>query len=272
MISAKLLARQLEKYTQDNAPVLLTGVGAVGAIVSSVLMVRATFKTADLVRDECTERWQMNPAPDPEYPVLTPVEVAKIGWKEYIPAVGALTVTVSAIVFANHISTKRAAALAAAYSLSDRAYTEYREKVAEKFNANKERQVRDEIAQDRVKDHPPTDRQVIITGNGNVLCYDTPSDRYFQSNMERLRTLQNDINQQVNEVGFANLDAFYVALGLNPTPYSEELGWTTAELFDIKFSAVLTDENTPCVCINYSFKPTRGGDMFQVAGATEPPF
>ena len=262
MISAKVFAKQIEKFAIDNAPGILTGVGVVGAVSTAVLSVKATFSAAKKIQVEGERRDRETPVVMvdgklvQENPITTK-DAVKLVWTDYIPPIISLNLTVAAIICANRVSAGRIAALATAYSLNEKRFGEYREKVVEKFNANKERQVRDDIAQDHVTENPPKDSQIIITGNGDVLCHDLPTGRYFKSNMEKLRQTMNNINAQVNEVGYATLSDFYVALGLKETPYSEELGWTTNKLFDIHFSAVLTDENQPCISIDYVVEPIR---------------
>lgn len=268
MISIKLLSRQVEKFAVDNAPTILTTIGAAGAVASSFLFGKAAYRSVAILEEERVKRYQMTPN-------LLEIKLAKkdyvtLLWQEYLPATGVLTLSVVSTVFSNRINTKRIAAMAAAYSLSEKAYSEYREKVVEKFNANKERQIRDDIAQDHVTKNPPKDSQIIITGNGDVLCHDLPTGRYFMSNMEKLRSVMNDVNAQVNEIGHATLSDFYVKLGLTTTPYSEAIGWTTSKLMDIHFSAVLTDENMPCISIDYSVEPIRGSS-FRTEGCMDEP-
>jgi hypothetical protein len=259
VISAKVFAKTIEKFVSDNAPGILTGVGVVGAISTSVLSVKATIKAKDILAEETDRRFR--DIPDigiDEAKRFTKSETVKLVWTEYIPPAGTLAVTVAAIVCANRISAGRMAALATAYSLNEKRFSEYRDKVVEKFNPNKERQLRDEIAQDRVTENPPKESQIIITGNGDVMCLDIPTERYFKSNMEKLRQVMNDINAQVNEFGSAPLSDFYVALGLKETPYSEDLGWTRDSLLNVQFSAVLTSDNQPCIAIDYQMDPIRG--------------
>lgn len=258
MISAKPFAKTIEKFVSDNAPTLLTAVGVVGTVTTAVLTGKATLKAAELIDAEETERWQMLPDVNPDYPKLTTKESVKLVWMEYLPAAGVGVATVSAIIFANRISTGRAAALAAAYSLSERRFGEYRDKVVQKFNPNKEEQVRTEIAQDKVSANPPKDGNIIITGAGDVICYDTETGRYFRSNIEQIRKVENQINKRVNQEGQATLQDFYVALGLPPTPWSEELGWNTDKLLDVQFNAVLDDREQPVISFTYACSSIRG--------------
>lgn len=259
MISAKILAKQVEKFALDNAPIIFTAVGAVSAVGATVLTGKATLKAAEMIQDETVRREMLTPdGKEPED--FSTKDKIKFVWKEYIPAAGVLVISVTSIISANRISTRRAAAMAAAYSLSEKAYSEYREKVVEKFNANKEQQIRDELAQDRVTANPPP---MMVIGNGDVICYDQPTGRYFKSNVETIRQVQNDVNAHVNEYGHATLSDFYVALKLKETPMSEEIGWTPDRLLDVRFSTTLTDDNQPCLVIDYTAGYIRGVGRFQ---------
>lgn len=271
MISAKALFHTVEKFTDDNAPAILTAVGVVGSVTSVVLATKASLKAARIVDQKKVDNWRMDPEAGAQVKDIDTKDKVLLVWKEYLPAAGTLTVTVAAVVFANRINTKRAAAMAAAYSLSERAYGEYREKVVEKFNANKERQIRDDVAQDHVNANPPKDSQIIVVGTGNVMCYDQPSDRYFHSSVERIRSAQNEINVTVNEIGEASLEEFYAALGLQPTTMSSEVGWNRDKLLDVQFSSVIAKDNVPCLVMNYTCRALR--DMSRFRGCSDdPPF
>jgi hypothetical protein len=272
MISAKALFHAVEKFADDNAPLILTAVGVTGTISSVVLATKASLKASKMIEQKKVDNWRMDPEAGAEVKGIDTKDKVLLVWKEYLPTAGTLTVAVAAIVFANRINTKRAAAMAAAYSLSERAYGEYREKVVDKFNANKERQVRDEIAQDHVNAHPPKDSQIIVVANGNVTCYDQPSDRYFHSSVEKIRSAQNEINVTINEVGEASLEEFYAALGLQPTTMSEDIGWTRDKLLDVHFSSVIAKDNTPCLVMNYDCRPLRNAAGFRGGCSDNPPF
>lgn len=257
MILSKYL-HQTERFVADNSPAVLTGVGVVGTVTCAYLTGKATFKAAALISAEEMEIWQMTPGDSPKYPELELKKKFLLVWKEYIPAVSTGALTVAAIISANRISTRRAAAMAAAYSLSEKSIKEYKEKVQEKLGIKKEQEVKDSVAQDKVDAQPSKDGTVILTGNGDVLCFDQPCERYFKSNVESIRTVVNDINQQVCNTGQATLSDFYVALKLGTTPYSEELGWTTDKLLELNFSTTMSDDNQPCICIDYAATPIRG--------------
>jgi len=248
------LAKQAEKFIVDNSPLILTAIGVTGTITTALFAGRASFKAAEILAKEKQEARAVGKSATWDLDLRSKVDLT---WKLYIPAVGTGVMTVACIVGANRIGTRRAAAMAAAYSLSEKAFSEYKEKVVEKIGDHKEQRLRDDLAQDRVDKNPVSKKEVIITGNGDVLCYDSITGRYFQSNVETLRKAQNDINHVILNDYYASLSDFYSLIGLASTPYSNEIGWNSNKLLELKFSTVLAEDGRPCVSMDYEVFPIR---------------
>jgi len=247
------LAKRAEKLIADNSPAILSAIAVTGAVTTAVLAGSASFKTKDILDREEHHREYVE-----QVPPMDIREKVRLIWKLYVPAVGTGVLTVVCIVGANRIGTRRAAAMAAAYSLSEKAFVEYKDKVIEKIGETKEQKVRDSIAQDQVNANPVSSREVIITGAGDVLCWDSITGRYFESNVEALRRAQNDINQQILSSNYATLHEFYELIGLPSTLYSSEVGWNNANMLDLEFSTVLSEDGKPCLSVNYRTYPIRG--------------
>lgn len=251
------LAKKAEKFAFDNSPLILTMVGAAGVVTTGILATKAGYRAHEILINEDADR--VNEArrldkPEPE--VLTRQEIIQLTWKLYIPATLNGLVTVTAIVAANQIGTRRAAAMAAAYTVSERAFSEYREKVYEKFGETKERQVRDEVAQDRI-DKKPADASVIILSGGTQLCFDAWSGRYFMSDMETLKKAQNDLNYRIIRDNYASLTDFYNLIGLDSTAESDDIGWNVDKEFEIEFSTCLAHDGRPAISIDFRAVPIR---------------
>lgn len=257
MISLAGKAKVLEKLAIDNSPVLLTAVGVAGTIGTAILTHRAARKAERTLRDN-SPRINNEPRPD----LVPRKEAFELVWKHYIPPVLSGTATVGAIVMANHIGTKRAAALAAAYTISEKAYTEYREKVIEKLGEKEERQVRNDIVQDRVRNNPPTEGNVLMVGSGDHLFIEMYTSRYFRSSIETIRKAVNDINYKINTHGYASLSDFYDIIGLQHTSESDAMGWNGDKLMDVDYDPVLSEDGQPCVGINFMTGPVRHHDRF----------
>lgn len=248
--------RIVEKTLLDNAPTITTAIGIVGTFTTAILSAKAGYSSAEKIRrDEAIRRVR-------DIPPATLQEKAKMTWTEYIPPAVIGSITVAAILSTNHIHRNRAAALAAAYSLSERTFTEYRQKVAERFNPSQELAAYDDMKQDRVRKNPPKDNEIFIAETGDVLCYDDMTGRYFMSSMEKLRKAVNDINATIINGSYASVSEFYDIIGLEPTSISEELGWTSDNLLELKYSTVLSKDNRPCISISFGSKPVR--DYFRI--------
>lgn len=256
-MSLALRVKRLEKLAIDNSPVLLTAIGVVGTIGTAVLTHRAATRAEILVTAEITHRMR-----EPEDIGFTKREHFDLTWKLYIPPVAFGGVTIAAIIMANRIGTRRAAAVAAAYTLSERAYSEYREKVIEKFGADKAQSVRDDIARDRMLSDPPRENNVVLVGSGDVRCYDMFSGRYFDSTVEEIKKAMNDTNYQVNSDGYASLTDFWGRIGLPRTSISDEIGWNQDKLMELEFSPVLGEDGRPCVAYTFRSNPVHRFDQF----------
>lgn len=237
------IAKQVEKYVIDNSPSIMTGLGVVGTIATAYLTGKAGYKTAQILSSQ-----------DPHESLM---EKTKRVWPEYIPPVIMGSISVVAIIGANKVGSRRAAAVAAAYSLTEKAFAEYKEKVVDKIGEKKNQKIYDEIAQEKVEKNPPSTREIIITGNGDVMCYDTLTGRYFMSSMEQIKSVVNEINRRIITYDYASLTEFYDLLGLSATVFSEEVGWKFENMIDISFSTVLSDDGKPCLAIQYNTPPGR---------------
>lgn len=245
------LLKKTEKLVSDNSPAILAGIGVAGTLATAYFAGKASFKAGDILRDE---RYKRNINNEPQMDRREQFEKV---WKLYIPAVGTGLLTCGAIVMSNRVGMRRTAAMAAAYSISERAFDEYRTKVVERIGEGKEQGIRDEIAQDRVRNNPPMDREVIIAGTGDVLCKDLFSGRYFRSSMEEMKKAQNDINYQILHYDSASLTEFYSKLGLAPTSVSDDLGWNTNKLLELSFSTTKTENDEPCLTMDFATIPVR---------------
>ena len=243
--------RTLEKFAVDNSPLILTSVAVAGTIGTALLSGHAAYEAREILDEVEPSMWRDANTPP------TKLEKIKVVWPLFIPPAGTLALTLTAIIMANRIGTRRAAAMAAAYTLSERAFEEYRDKVVEKLGPNKERAARDELAQDRMDRNPISQNNVVLTGNGTVPCYDAYSGRYFESDMESIKKAMNDTNYRVINHDGASVNEFYDKLGLGHIEVGEEMGWNSDELLDIYFSTTMTDDQKPAISIEFRTKPIR---------------
>lgn len=254
------LVQQVHKarfLLENHSTTILSGVGVGGTVVTAVLSGRASFKAARLIDEEenvLAAAWREGESDTPPT-FLTKPEKIKIVWKLYLPPVASGVLTVTSIVVANKISSKKIAALAVAGGISERALQEYKEKVVEKLSERQNQKIQDEIAQDRVSAHPTGSHEIILAGTGEVLCYDMTTGRYFQSTMENIKAAENEINHEMlNSMG-VSLAEFHDKVGLPATPYTDSVGWSGPDLVKVIFSTVMSQDQRPCIAIDFDRPP-----------------
>lgn len=223
-----------------NSTSILTAVGATGVVTTAYFAAKASFEASEML--EGTQ------------PDLTLIEKAEIVWPCYIPATITGVVTISSILLSHKVETSRTAAAVSAYSLTERAFSGYKEKVVEEIGKHREQTLRDEIAQDSVTKNPPDSPGLtVLSGNGDVLCCELYTGRYFMSSMESLKKAQNDVNFDIINQLYVTLDSFYDCIGIPHTAHSSELGWDSSEKMELVFCTTLTEDGKPCLAFNYNY-------------------
>lgn len=252
------LSKLILKFTQDNSPSLLTAVGVAGTVTTAVLAAQAGFQAGRIIEEETEAEAKAALLANKEFYLPDLQQKFLMTWHLYIPPVLTGAITVSCIIGATLIQNRRAAALAAAYSLSERAAREYKDKVLEKFGETKERQVRQAIAEDRVRENPAPQTLVNEIPESQVLCYDSYTARYFRSDMETLRRAENQINHMIVHNMYASLSDFYSHIGLDRTKISDDVGWNADRMLELRFSTTISDNDRPCLVMDFDVEPIRG--------------
>lgn len=239
------IVKQAERFARSNSPAILTAFGATGAITTAVLAGRAAYNSYPIIKKHEEEHG----IPDTNREMY--LERAKLVWRLYVPATVSGTTSVACIVLAARVGSRRTAAITAAYSLTEKAFVEYKDKVIETFGETKEQKVRDQIVQDRVNNNPPN--QTIITGTGDVMCCELFTGRYFKSDIETLRKAENEINARLLKHDHATLHDLYYILGLPFTSHSDSIGWESDRLLGLEFTSVLSPDGKPCLAFEYNY-------------------
>lgn len=232
----------------DKSPEILIGFGLAGMLTSTVLAVKATPKALDILAEQ-------------EDRELSKVDKVKLTWKCYAPAAIGYCASAACIIGAKSVNTKRNAVLAGAYKISESALLEYRDKVKEVIGEEREKEIHAKIAEDRRCKEPENQGNVILTGKGDVLCYDMYSGRYFKSEMDEINAILNELNYKLMQDNLLALNDFYDALGLQPIVTGYDHGWNVDDgLIKIYFTSTLADNGVPCLALHFDNLPRYGYD------------
>lgn len=241
------LTKTVSKAVKHNSPAILTAMAIAGTVSTAILASKATV---DAIRDY--DRLTRLEANDVR---MEKTDIFRRYWVSYVPAVATCGVTIACMIGVNTVHSRRSAALMSAYSLTENAFKEYKEKVVETIGTAKEQHIRDEVAKDQVLKHPVSKQEVYITGTGNTLCYETITGRYFKSDIETLRQAQNDVNKTLLSEMYVSQNEFFRLIGLPPTGAGETVGWDVDNFLDLQFSSVLNELQEPCLSVGYAKLP-----------------
>lgn len=237
------------QFIKANAPTIFTATACIGTVATAVLTAKSTTLAIERIADYCEDNLR-----SPED--LSWREKFAVSYRVYIPPAIAGVCTLVSIIAANRIQYARGAAFALAYSGSEAAFRRYREAVADVVKPKDLEKVKARVVEKSVSEAgKPRPGTVLVASSGEVLCYDVFSGRYFQSDIETIRRVENNINSQLNLECYASLNEFYNGLGLPPIAAGELVGWSDPNSLSVEFGSQLTEKGEPVLTIDFLVTP-----------------
>lgn len=243
---------------KKHSPEILVAAGVVGTVASAVMACKATTKISAILDNtketvESIHEVAKNPEHEEKYSeedkkrdltivyVQTGLKLAKL----YAPSVILGVASIGSILASNNILRKRNMALAAAYTAIDTSFKEYRNRVAERFGNDVEREIRynikaKEIEKTVVDDegNESTETQTVNVVDPTVTSpyaclFDSKSlawERDSDYNLMFLRAQQNLANDKLKADGYLFLNDVLDLLDIPRTKAGQIVGW----LYDSK--------------------------------------
>jgi hypothetical protein len=244
----------LGEFGKKNSPAILTGLAIVGLVSTAVAAYKAAPEAEKILKQKKEDLKKVDPE-DKAAKRTVVIEAAKELTPVMLPTIIMGGATAACIIGSNSISSKRIAVLSTAYTVSEKAVKDLNGKMQEMLGEKKTRAIKDAIVKDKVGETPKDGNSVIITGNGDVLCKDLYSGRFFQSNAQKLGQAINKLSHDVQTDMYVSLNDLYDEIGLPRIPMGDDFGWNVDDAprgqLPIDLTAVLTDDGTPCLCLNY---------------------
>ena len=244
------LLNKAHLFLKRNSSSILTGIGAAGVVVTSVIAVKSTPKAINIIRKAKEEKGED----------LTVIETVRAAGPIYIPAIISGASTIACIFGANILNKRSQAALASAYAFLDNSYKEYKNKVSELYGDDADNNIREEIAKDKYKDYSNSftdDKQ---------LYFDEYSGRYFQSTPEDIQKAEYELNRTLSIDDEAYLNDWYKYIGLEPLDHGRDFGWSTGinyeqywqSWIDFNHTKTVLDDGLECTIISFNQEPVSG--------------
>ena len=262
--SVTMLASKGAKAIVNNSPVLLAAAAGAGVIFTVVAVIKATRASEDDIREAEELLEQANEKTKHDDPQVRKEMKKKIIIKmikkiapKYAVAFVSGIVTLLCIFGCQSINHRRQAALATVYSVTENTLRSYEAKVKELVGKKKATEIHDAIAKDNLdRNVAKTDNTIILTGEGELICYDEMSGQTFKSNPEKIRQVVNSLNERLLTEMFIPLNDFYYELGIKKVKLGEELGWNIdSGLIEMRYSSHLDEFNRPMLDIDYTVEP-----------------
>ena len=203
----------LRPFIKKNAPTILSGIGVIGVVATTVMAVKATPKALSILEQAEEEKGEK----------LSKWEKINTAGPVYIPTVITGVATIVCILGANTISKRQQATLISAYALLDNSYKEYKKKTDELYGEEAGKQVRSEIAKDKY-----TGDEYSLD-NEKELYFDFYSGRYFESTPEAVLWAEYETNRAMSVNGAVGLNEFYDFIGLEERPEYDSIGWSCGQ-------------------------------------------
>lgn len=242
--------RPMIKQVSKHGPEIAVGVGIAGMITTTVLAVRATPKALKLLDEAKREK-------SGESIELKPVEVVKIAWKPYIPAMISGVFSIGCIVGASTVHMKRNTALATAYQLAANTLSDYKEKVIETIGEEKEKEIQKKVTEKRVESIKTTEPSFVR--KGKPLCIEPISGRPFEMEIEDIKAAINKLNYRLTGgmEECISLSEWYDEIGLKHTSTSDYMGWNVYSdgLITVTEYPSSTEEGELCWVLEYAVLP-----------------
>lgn len=253
-MSIKNIIMKAGNFLQKNSPYILTGLGCAGVVSTAVMTGKAAVKAHDRIkqeREELEKKYECETI-DPDFKTK-----AKLTWKYFIPPAIMGCSSVACIIGAQSVNTRRHAALASLYTLSEQTLKDYRENVVELVGKNKEEKAYEKVQQDRLISDPPKDGSIILTGKGKTLFQDSYSGRFFKSDIETLRRIENELNHNIVHQLWVSVNDLYYLIGLEGIKLGEDIGWDPDQLIEFKFIPTIYKDEEVCIILDYEIRDFR---------------
>lgn len=240
---------------QQYSPEILAGVGVVGVITSAVMACKATTKLSGILEESQEKIEKINTCKDDEefakkheytqedakkdlaiVYTQTGLKVVKI----YAPAVILGAASLTCLLTSNNILKKRNAALSAAYMTVDKSFKEYRNRVAERFGEEVEKEIRYNIKAEEIVTGKDEEGNDIVEKVKTVQADDpngySPYAKFFDEscaawqsdpeyNLMFLKAQQQYANDLLRSRGILFLNEVYDMLGIDRTQAGQIVGW-----------------------------------------------
>lgn len=250
-------ASRLILWGHAHSAALYTAVGVssgLGAIISGIAVTPENTRRLD---NEKAERERLHEPP------MTFWEQFKMVAPSYIPCVLLFGTSATCFILNTLKEERKIATLAGLYSMSEKSFEEYRNKVKELFGERKEAKVRDGVAIDKANAAVCNSAAYIFTGDGNYPCLDAWSNTKFLSNQITIEKARIAVLDRIRSEMYISLEEVYEEMHLpirrgNDGGYlidRSDIGWTQDDNLQFYYTYTGDQNGEPMMVITFYPSP-----------------
>lgn len=236
---------------KKHSPEILMVTGTIGVVTSAVMACKATLKVNDILEETKQDVDKINGVlENEEYAdkyseedgkkdlvivyVQTGIKLAKL----YAPSVILGTLSLGAMITSNNILRKRNVALAAAYTVLDKGFKDYRKNVVERFGEKIDKELKhnikaktfEAVTVDETGKEKKTKEEVDICDEiSDFARFFDEGSRYFtkdpEYNLMFLKNQERYANDKLKAKGYLFLNDVYRMLDIPETKAGQIVGW-----------------------------------------------
>lgn len=250
-MKAKKMFNKIGYSLKKNASEILLGVGITGTLGTVVLASKATLGLPALIEDYTQFKYQADMAEaNMEIPyteedrkrdmIISGSILARETIKLYLPSIVLGAVSIGCILESHKILRNRALALGAAYATLDAGFKAYKERVAEVYGEDAEKDIRYGVSKEIVTSTETDENGKKKKVKSEVSSVDdaalSPYSKFFDAsnenfekdpefNLQFIRSVQNQANDLLKARGHVFLNEVYDRLGIPRTKAGQVVGW-----------------------------------------------
>lgn len=252
----KSVMHKAVRKADKHLPVILTGLGVAGLVATAVLSAKAGADVKGIVEET-------------DFHNLEKESKREVIFKEVAPAIAPAAVTgllsAGCIIGAHMKSAAQIATITGLYAMKNNELKEWKDGAQRFLGDKKVEELQANVAENRVEneldagDTLPT--PVEETGYGTTEVLDLTTGRRFHCDIEKIRQVVNNINNQLNLGERQTISDFYYELNLQPGRLDDVCGWDLTmchKLMDVKYASILKDGRKPILTIFYDWDVVDG--------------
>lgn len=185
------------------------GLAIGGVFITAFTYGEARMKADDILAELEEDRYEIGI----DKP-LTTKEKLQETWKCYILPIISCGATIGFMIWSHRIQGRKLIALASAYTITNSAFKEYKEKAKELLTKKKFDEIEHSINQDKVANYSVLDGDILSTNRGDVLCVDYWTGMKFFSNATEIREAVARCNNMMADSVYLSLATLYDEIGI----------------------------------------------------------